>query len=160
MSSWKVLKNPSQAAQTFSKFSPIRSQNPRPSSSISSRAGRASRAPSRLCFMRKTARGFITLRQRRHIVAVEDCVQAYLLALKTEGIEGQTFMIAMNDPFNYVEAAAHGEVLINATAGGGSIVLGDLLRLALISKGAAVSWPEDPSTTNVRGLWKWGAYGR
>ncbi len=45
-------------------------------------------------------------------------------------------------------------------AGGGSIVLGDLLRLALISKGAAVSWPEDPSTTNVRGLWKWGAYGR
>jgi nucleoside-diphosphate-sugar epimerase len=43
----------------------------------------------------------------RHIVAVEDCVQAYLLALKTEGIEGQTFMIAMNDPFNYVEAAAH-----------------------------------------------------
>ena len=45
-------------------------------------------------------------------------------------------------------------------AGGGSIVLGDLLRLALISKGAAVSWPEDPATTNVRGLWKWGAYGR
>ena len=45
-------------------------------------------------------------------------------------------------------------------AGGGSIVLGDLLRLALISKGAAVSWPEDPSTVNVRGLWKWGAYGR
>ncbi len=44
---------------------------------------------------------------RRHIVAVEDCVQAYLLALKTEGIEGQTFMIAMNDPFNYVDAAAH-----------------------------------------------------
>ena len=43
---------------------------------------------------------------RRHIVAVEDCVQAYLLALKTEGIEGETFMIAMNDPFNYVEAAA------------------------------------------------------
>ena len=45
-------------------------------------------------------------------------------------------------------------------AGGGSIVLGDILRLALISKGAAVSWPEDPSTTNVKGLWKWGAYGR
>jgi nucleoside-diphosphate-sugar epimerase len=42
---------------------------------------------------------------RRHIVAVEDCVQAYLLALRTEGIAGQTFMIAMNDPFNYVEAA-------------------------------------------------------
>ncbi len=44
---------------------------------------------------------------RRHIVAVEDCVQAYLLALKTEGIEGETFMIAMNDPFNYVEAAEY-----------------------------------------------------
>ncbi len=44
---------------------------------------------------------------RRHIVAVEDCVQSYLLALKTEGIEGQTFMIAMNDPFNYVEAAQY-----------------------------------------------------
>jgi nucleoside-diphosphate-sugar epimerase len=44
---------------------------------------------------------------RRHVVAVEDCVQAYLLALKTEGIEGQTFMIAMNDPFNYVEAAEY-----------------------------------------------------
>lgn len=44
---------------------------------------------------------------RRHIVAVEDCVQAYLLALGTEGIEGETFMIAMNDPFNYVEAAQY-----------------------------------------------------
>ena len=45
-------------------------------------------------------------------------------------------------------------------AGGGSILLGELLRLALISKGAAVSWPDDPGITNVRGLWKWGAYGR
>jgi hypothetical protein len=45
-------------------------------------------------------------------------------------------------------------------AGGGTIVLGDLLRLALISKGAALSWPEEPATTNVRGLWKWGAYGK
>lgn len=45
-------------------------------------------------------------------------------------------------------------------AGGGSVVLGELLRLALISKGAAVSWPENPGLTNVRGLWKWGAYGR
>jgi nucleoside-diphosphate-sugar epimerase len=43
----------------------------------------------------------------RHIVAVEDCVQSYLLALRTEGIEGETFMIAMTDPFNYVDAAAH-----------------------------------------------------
>lgn len=45
-------------------------------------------------------------------------------------------------------------------AGGGSILLGDLLRMALISKGAAVAWPENPSTANVRGLWKWGAYAR
>ena len=45
-------------------------------------------------------------------------------------------------------------------AGGGSVVLGDALRLALISKGAAVSWPENPGLTNVRGLWKWAAYGR
>jgi UDP-glucose 4-epimerase len=44
---------------------------------------------------------------RRHIVAVEDCIQAYLLALRTENIEGQTFMIAMNDPFNYVDAAEY-----------------------------------------------------
>jgi UDP-glucose 4-epimerase len=42
---------------------------------------------------------------RRHIVAVEDCVQAFLLALEREGIEGQTFMIAMTDPFDYVDAA-------------------------------------------------------
>jgi nucleoside-diphosphate-sugar epimerase len=42
---------------------------------------------------------------RRHIVAVEDCIQAYLRALRTEGIEGETFMIAMNDPFSYVDAA-------------------------------------------------------
>ncbi len=44
---------------------------------------------------------------RRHLVAVEDCVQAFLLALRCEGIEGQTFMIAMTDPFDYVEAAAY-----------------------------------------------------
>jgi len=43
----------------------------------------------------------------RHIVAVEDCVQSYLLALRRDGIEGHTFMIAMNDPFNYVEAARY-----------------------------------------------------
>jgi UDP-glucose 4-epimerase len=42
---------------------------------------------------------------RRHIVAVEDCVQSYLLALRQENVVGHTFMIAMNDPFNYVEAA-------------------------------------------------------
>jgi nucleoside-diphosphate-sugar epimerase len=44
---------------------------------------------------------------RRHIVAVEDCVQAHLLALEREGVEGQTYMIAMNDPFDYVEAARY-----------------------------------------------------
>ena len=44
---------------------------------------------------------------RRHIVAVEDCVQAYLLALTTDGIEGQTFMIAMDEPFDYVASACY-----------------------------------------------------
>jgi UDP-glucose 4-epimerase len=50
---------------------------------------------------------------RRHIVAVEDCVQAYLLALRTEKIEGQTFMIAMTDPFNYVKAADYAAKKLN-----------------------------------------------
>ncbi|MBN1852422.1 MAG: NAD(P)-dependent oxidoreductase [Pirellulales bacterium] len=44
---------------------------------------------------------------RRHIVAVEDCVQAHRLALTREGIEGQTFMIAMDNPFDYVEVAEY-----------------------------------------------------
>jgi UDP-glucose 4-epimerase len=44
---------------------------------------------------------------RRHIVAVEDCVQSFLLALQRDGIEGQTFMIAMHDPFDYVDAAQY-----------------------------------------------------
>ena len=44
---------------------------------------------------------------RRHIVAVEDCVQAFLLALTRDNIEGETFMIAMRDPFNYVDAAQY-----------------------------------------------------
>ncbi len=43
----------------------------------------------------------------RHIVAVEDCVQAFLLALERDGVEGETFMIAMTDPFNYVKAAQY-----------------------------------------------------
>jgi len=43
--------------------------------------------------------------------------------------------------------------------GGGAVVLGDLFRAALLSKGASVGWPEDPITANVLGLWKWGAYG-
>lgn len=43
----------------------------------------------------------------RHIVAVEDCVQSFLLALQQENIDGETFMIAMRDPFNYVEAAQY-----------------------------------------------------
>ena len=44
---------------------------------------------------------------RRHIVAVEDCVQAFMLALERGGIEGQTFGIAMAEPFDYAEAAAY-----------------------------------------------------
>jgi hypothetical protein len=43
--------------------------------------------------------------------------------------------------------------------GGGAVVLGDLFRAALLSKGAIVSWPNDPITANVLGLWKWGAHG-
>ncbi len=44
---------------------------------------------------------------RRHIVAVEDCVQAFHLALLKDGIAGETFNIAMPDPFDYVDAAEH-----------------------------------------------------
>ena len=44
---------------------------------------------------------------RRHIVALEDCLQAFLLTLERDGIEGQTFNIAMAEPFDYVEAAAY-----------------------------------------------------
>lgn len=44
-------------------------------------------------------------------------------------------------------------------SGGGSLILGERLRTALIAKGAALYWPEDPLTANVRGLWKWGAHG-
>ncbi len=44
---------------------------------------------------------------RRHIVSVEDCVQSFLLALKTPSIEGETFNIAMEDPFDYREAAGY-----------------------------------------------------
>ncbi len=43
--------------------------------------------------------------------------------------------------------------------GGGSLVLGNYLRVALASKGAAVYWPSDPIAANVVGLWKWAAYG-
>ncbi len=43
----------------------------------------------------------------RHIVAVEDCVQSLLLALRREEIEGETFNIAMAEPFDYVEAAEY-----------------------------------------------------
>ena len=41
--------------------------------------------------------------------------------------------------------------------GGGAAVLGQRLRLALSSKGAALHWPADPVQSNVLGLWKWGA---
>jgi UDP-glucose 4-epimerase len=50
---------------------------------------------------------------RRHVVAVEDCIQAYLLALRTEGIEGETFSIAMDDPFDYVDAARYAAKKLN-----------------------------------------------
>ncbi|MFV1965141.1 MAG: NAD-dependent epimerase/dehydratase family protein [Pirellulaceae bacterium] len=44
---------------------------------------------------------------RRHIVALEDCVEAFLLALRQPGIEGETFQIAMDQPFNYVTTASY-----------------------------------------------------
>jgi nucleoside-diphosphate-sugar epimerase len=47
------------------------------------------------------------LPMRRHIVAVEDVVQAFLLSLEREGIEGQTFQIAMATPFDYPFAAGY-----------------------------------------------------
>lgn len=40
--------------------------------------------------------------------------------------------------------------------GGGALVLGDRLRLALAAKGAAVHWPDNPVTTNVAGFYKYG----
>ncbi len=43
-------------------------------------------------------------------------------------------------------------------AGGGALVLGELLQTALASKGAAIHWPSDPICSNVSGLWKWGSY--
>jgi hypothetical protein len=43
--------------------------------------------------------------------------------------------------------------------GGGALLMGELLRSALVSKGAAVYWPTEPITANVKGLWKWGVYG-
>ncbi len=39
--------------------------------------------------------------------------------------------------------------------GGGSLLLGDLLRGALALHGAAVYWPADPVMTNAIGLWKY-----
>jgi nucleoside-diphosphate-sugar epimerase len=44
---------------------------------------------------------------RRHVVAVDDVVQAFLLALSNDDIAGETFMIAMNEPFDYVSAAEY-----------------------------------------------------
>jgi hypothetical protein len=40
--------------------------------------------------------------------------------------------------------------------GGGALILGDKLKVALAAKGAAVHWPDDPLTANVRGFWKYG----
>ena len=42
--------------------------------------------------------------------------------------------------------------------GGGANVLRQRLHLALSAKGAALHWPDDPVTANVRGLWKWGVH--
>lgn len=39
---------------------------------------------------------------------------------------------------------------------GGAVVLGQKLRLALVAKGAAVHFPDEPVTVNVRGFWKYG----
>jgi UDP-glucose 4-epimerase len=44
---------------------------------------------------------------RRHIVAVEDCIQSFLLALERDGIEGETFNIAMAEPFDYTLVAPY-----------------------------------------------------
>ncbi|HEX4146513.1 MAG TPA: NAD(P)-dependent oxidoreductase [Pirellulales bacterium] len=44
---------------------------------------------------------------RRQIVAVDDVVSAFLLALEREAIEGETFLIAMTDPFDYADAAQY-----------------------------------------------------
>jgi UDP-glucose 4-epimerase len=44
---------------------------------------------------------------RRQIVAVADVVSAFLLALTRDGIEGETFLIAMADPFDYPAAAQY-----------------------------------------------------
>jgi len=41
--------------------------------------------------------------------------------------------------------------------GGGAAVLGEHLRQALVAKGAAVHWPENPIAANAIGLWKWGS---
>jgi hypothetical protein len=40
--------------------------------------------------------------------------------------------------------------------GGGASLLADRLTSALSAKGAAVYWPEDPLTANVKGFWKFG----
>ena len=40
--------------------------------------------------------------------------------------------------------------------GGGAVLLGDQLKLALAAKGANVYWPTDPVTSNVKGFWKYG----
>lgn len=41
--------------------------------------------------------------------------------------------------------------------GGGARLLGERLARSLVARGAAVSWPADPVTANVSGLWKWTA---
>jgi len=41
-------------------------------------------------------------------------------------------------------------------AGGGAVLLGDQLKLALLAKGAKVCWPTDPVSANVKGFYKYG----
>jgi nucleoside-diphosphate-sugar epimerase len=41
----------------------------------------------------------------RDVMAAENCVQAFVFALKTKNTEGQTFMSAVNAPLSYIEAA-------------------------------------------------------
>ncbi len=53
---------------------------------------------------------------RRHIVAIEDAVRAFLLSLETSDIEGEVFNIAMAEPFDYSHAAGYAARQLNVNA--------------------------------------------
>jgi Actin like proteins N terminal domain len=80
-------------------------------------------------------------------------------ALKPERVELESWMASI---FGHIERVwpdlSHFDAVI--PAGGGAVLLGDLLRTALVARGARVSWPANPITTNALGLWKWGSYAR